>query len=230
VTIAALVGVAAWMIYNPSVFSPRYILATLLLLILLPARAAEYASLNDKKPRLLTAGVMISTLVVLMAVGLYFLGTVFYPMRTFLYFTGKMSECGRDGEYCLAMDAINRRAAPGERVYLATYQHYWLRGDLLQCVSGQQESIPGDLSGDKLWLYLYQKGFTYLFIDKGTQSYILNQLDLQTLPTWLQLKPVYDNQGTLLVYHMEFSEPPSTLVPITCQRSPSSTIWEVVSP
>lgn len=229
-TFAALVGVLVWMISNPTVLSPRYILATLLLLILLPVRAAEYVSLTDHKSRLLGAGVMISTLVVLIAVGLYFLNLVYFPKRTLQVFEGKMDECSRDGEYCQAMNAINRRAAPGKRVYLASYQHYWLRGDLLQCISGSQDSFPAGVTGDNLWLELYQKGFTYLFIDKYTHSDILKRLDLQTLPAWLKLVPIFDNQGALLVYQMNFFSPPSSTKPIFCQRRPSSTIWEVVSP
>ncbi len=235
VTIAALVGVAVWMVYNPSVLAPRYILATLLLLILLPARAAEYVSLNDQKPRLLTIGVMVTTFIALIAVGLYFLNQVFFPNRTIPVLNGEMNECKRDGEYCNAMDAINRKAAPGARVYLATYEHYWLRGDLLQCVSSTQESIPADVSGDRLWLDLYQRGFTYLFIDESTHGAYVKQLDLQNPPAWLQLIPLYEKplingQGPVLVYQMKFLTAPSPTKPMTCQRRPSSTIWEVVSP
>jgi hypothetical protein len=166
----------------------------------------------------------------LTAVGLYFFGTVFYPMRTLLYFKGEMSECGRDGENCQAMGIIDRKAAPGERVYLASFQRYWLRGDLLQCVSSSQDRIPAEVTGDQFWLELYQKGFTYLFIDETTHSDILKRFDLQSLPAWLKLNSVYDEQGSLLVYQMKFLAPPATIRPMTCQRSPSSTIWEVVSP
>jgi hypothetical protein len=229
-TIAALVGVLAWMISNPSVLAPRYLLSTLLLLILLPARAAEYMSLNDRTPRLLTAGITICTLVVLVAVGLYFLSSVFYPNRTLLVLEGKMDECSRDGESCRAMATINQRAAPGERVYLAAYPRYWLRGDLLQCVSSYQDSISNDFSGDKSWLYLYQKGFTYLFIDETTHGDTLKQLDVQNPPAWLKLNVLYDDPGKLLVYQIKFFTPPSAIKPITCQRRPSSTIWEVISP
>jgi hypothetical protein len=217
------------MISNPSVLAPRYLLATVLLLILLPVRAAEYMSLNDQTPRLLTAGVTICTLVVLIAVGLYFLNSVFYPNRTLLVLDGKMNECSRDGESCQAMATINQKAAPGERVYFATYQHYWLRGDLLQCVSGHQENIPSNFSGDKSWLYLYQRGFTYLFIDEATHGDTLKQLDVQNPPAWLKLNVLYDDQGKLLVSQIKLLTPPSTSAPRTPQRKPASTLWEVIS-
>ena len=230
-TFAALFGVLAWTIYNPSVFTPRYILATLLLLILLPARAAEYVSLTDQKLRLLRAGVMISAFIVLIAVGLYFLNLVYFPKKTVQVLEGKMSECSRDGEYCYAMEAINQKAPPGARVYLASYQHYWLRDDLLQCSSNNLDMIgSANVTGDRLWLELYQRGFTYLLIDETTHSiFFLERVDVQRPPTWLILIPIYDVQGKLLVYHMEFSNAPSTIAPMTCQRRPSSTIWEVVS-
>jgi hypothetical protein len=93
ITLIALVAVGVWMLYSPSVLSPRYILASLLLLALLPARAAEYISLNDQRPRLLSVGVMTATLVTLLAVQLYFLNLVFFPNDTVQYLMGKWSEC-----------------------------------------------------------------------------------------------------------------------------------------
>ena len=52
-TLAALVGVLAWITIRPSMLLPRYMLATLLLFVLLPARAAEFLTLHDSYPRYL---------------------------------------------------------------------------------------------------------------------------------------------------------------------------------
>jgi len=232
ITLVAVVAVSIWMLYSPSVFSPRYILASLLLLTLLPARAAEYVCLKDQRPRLLNVGVMTATIVTLLAAQLYFLDLVFFPNDTVQYLMGKLSECDRDAPYsayCQPMEVINRKAIPGERAYFATYQHYWLRGDLLQCLSNGKDYFPADASSDEFWLELYKKGFTFLLIDRSTHGSALEQLDIANAPNWVKLKPIYDMRA-LLAYHMEFINPPTNVVPMICQRQPSSTIWEVVSP
>jgi len=230
ITFVALAGLAIWVVYSPSVFAPRYILATLLLLALLPARAAEYISLADFRPRVLTFGVIVFTSVTLVAFGLSFLGVVFSPDSTTPSLVGTIDECDRDGIYCSAMQAINKAAQPGERVFLASYQHYWFRGDLLQCLSSTHE--VGDFmraSGDDLWLDLYKKGFSYLFIDKATHTAFLEQLNVENHPDWVNLTTVFD-QSIVLIYRMDFADPPTDVAPMICQRRPSSTIWEVVSP
>jgi hypothetical protein len=226
VTLIALAGIVAWILYRPSVFSPRYILAVLLLLILLPARSAEYASLREKKPRLLAAGILFSTIVTLVATGLYFFSYVFLPGNSVEYLMGAADECGRDGDTCKAINKINRTAEAGSRVYLASYQRYWFRGDLLQCLSGKQDEILDDSANEQLWLNLHENGFDFLFIDTSTHMYMLEWLDLEHVPAWVELKQIY-KKAPFLVYELKFNDPPTTVQPATCQRLSSSTIWEV---
>jgi hypothetical protein len=228
ITLTTLIGVLIWIIYNPSVFSPRYILAVLLLLILLSARSAEYVSLNDQKPRFLAAGVLAFTIVTLLIAGLYFINQVFFPNNTIQYLIGTMDECERDGELCRAINKINRKAEPGSRIYLASFQRYWLRGDLLQCISSSNQ-ISGDLSGEKLWLEFYEKGFSFLLIDTSTHVFMLEQLDLEHIPEWVDLIPLHSTD-LLHVYQIKFNYAPSTVQPATCQRLASSRVWEVVPP
>lgn len=222
ITLVTLVGLAVWIVYRPSVLSPRYILATLLLLALLPARAAEYVSLADFRPRVLTFSVTVFTSVTLIAFGLSFLGVVFFPDSTKSSLVGTLSECDRDGIYCSAMNKINKVAQPGARVFLASYQHYWFRGDLLQCLSM-------NASGDDLWLEFYKNGVSFLFIDKVTHAAFLKRLDMEHRPNWVNLTPVF-YQSHVLIYRIDFVDPPTDIAPMTCERRPSSTIWEVVPP
>lgn len=228
ITLTALVGVLIWTVYSPSVLSPRYILATLLLLILLPARSAEFVSLNDHRPRLLAWGVMISTALSLIMVGLYFLDLVFFPGYTIETLRYSIDECKRDGPNCVAAESINRKAEAGSRVYLASYLHYWFRGDLLQCMSNAEDAIP-EASRDKFWLALYEKGFSFLFIDTSTHGAILKRLDLQHLPRWVELTPLYE-QDPLYTYRIQFKAPPSNVTPLACWRTPSSPAWEITFP
>ena len=225
ITLVALAGVGVWMVYRPSVIAPRYILATLLLLALLPARAAEYISLADSRPRLLAFGVNIFTSITLIAFGLYFLNIVFFPNSIIPSLMGKIDECDRDGIYCSAIGKINKTAQPGERVFLASYQRYWLRGDLLQCLGG----IPAGVIGDQFWLELYKEGLSFVFIDKTTHAASLEILDIEHHPDWVVLTQLFD-KSELLIYHLDFINPPTAVVPMRCENRPSSTIWEVVSP
>jgi hypothetical protein len=228
-TLTALLGIVTWSVYDPSVFSPRYILAALLLLILLPARAAEYISLNDQRPRLLAAAIPVLTATVMVSTGLYFIDQVFFPSHTVQYLTGALDECERDGAYCTAMEKINQRAGAGSRVYLASFQHYWFRGDLLQCISRTEEAVSTGLSGEGLWLKLYERGFDYLLIDASAHALVLQGLDPGHLPKWVALKLIYD-KPPLTVYQMTFTPPPSMIEPVVCQRHGLSTIWDVARP
>ena len=225
VTLAALAGLAVWIVDRPSVLAPRYILATLLLLTLLSARAAEYISLADMRPRVLALSVSILTSITLIAFGLYFLSNIFFPASVIPSFVGKIDECNRDGLYCSAMDKINKVAQPGERILLASYQRYWLRGDLLQCLGG----FPRDAIGDQFWLELYKEGLSYLFFDKTTHTALLENFDFAHIPDWVKLTRIFDKTN-LLIYHVEFADPPTDVIPKSCEKQPSSTIWEVVSP
>jgi hypothetical protein len=232
ITIAAMVAVGAWILYSPSILSPRYIMSSLLLLALLPARAAEYVSIHDQRPRLLSLGVLVGSVFVFLSVQFYYLDLVFFPSGSVEYALGHVDECERDSRYtlhCRPMEMLNKVAEPGTRIYWASFQHYWLRGDLLQCISHQGEMLSANTPSEQLWLQLYENGFTYLFFDKSSHEAELTRLDVNNLPGWVQLKPIY-NQDYLLVYHIKFENPPSDVSPSVCVRQPSSTIWEVVSP
>jgi len=224
ITLSALVGIVTWAFYNPSVFAPRYILAALLLLILLPARSAEYMSLNEQKPRLLAMWILVSAIIVLASSGTYFLDKVFFPRTTVQYLTGATDECERDGEPCGAIKKINLKAEPGSRVFLASFQRYWFRGDLLQCLLSDQDRISGDQS--ITWLMLYERGFNILLIDTSTHAYILESLNLENPPNWVQLK-LLDEIPPYSIYQLSFEKPPSTAQRVACQRLPSSSVWEL---
>jgi hypothetical protein len=225
VTIAASLGLLVWIITQPSVLAPRYVLAPLLLLFLLPARAAEYVSKNDTPPRWLTIGIMISLTATLLGVGLYSLNLIFFPKNTFQYLVGTMNECDRDGEYCRAMTVVNQDANPGDRVYLAAYYRYWLRPDLLQCVNGKSDYAKAvGTSQEKRWLSLYQEGFRYLVADRSTFGGLLDDLTLENPPVWLKLDVLY-KEWPLTVYRLAFHNPPVSQITACRQVDPPA--WDV---
>jgi hypothetical protein len=233
ITLASLLGLISWMIIRPSLLSPRYILATLLMFIPLAARSAEYVSRTDSERRFLHASVMACIFVTLVTVGLYFLNVVFFPLNTKHYLTGSMSQCERDGAYCRAMTALNNEAEPGTRVFLASWYRYWLRPDLLQCLSGATDysSVKGQTSEDTMsseahWLAIYERGFRYLLADKSSFSVLIDNLDIAHPPPWLEIVPLFE-EGHLAVYRLEFNDPP--VGPLVECRQINAPAWDLIA-
>ena len=236
VTLAALAGLVTWIVFQPSVLSPRYILAVLLLFILLPARAAEFVSRNDSKPRWLTAGIMGVMDIIQVVVGVYFLINVFFIFNTYHYLKGSLSECERNNSissnasnFCYAMSAINNAAEPGDRVFQMSYPRYWLRPDLIQCLSNNEESnLSAVRTPEEGWAYLYQHGFRFLLVDRITYGTVINALNLPDPPGWLELELLYTNENeTINAYQINWIDPP-TQISETCQQV-DPPAWDIVS-
>lgn len=223
---AALAGVVVWNIYRPSVFAPRYILATLLLFILLSARAAEHACQEDTKPRWLTIAVMGSTLITIWAVWLYFLGSVFQPATSYEYLAGQLPGCGRDGLFCRAMYTINEQAEPGDRVFTAATPRYWFRGDLIQCLENTKDTgaIFGAPLEDRMQA-LYQRGFRYLLADRTIYADMLSSMNVDNPPNWLHLTLIFE-ESNVSVYRLDAENPP-VRPQVVCRQINGTQIWEL---
>jgi hypothetical protein len=188
-TVAILVGIGFWVAFRPSVVAPRYILALLLALIPLAAYSAEYVERTELRPRLLTAGiVMVLSFMVFSSLNL----DRKVPMKTVKYLSGRLSDCDIAGLGCSELTAIDRDAQTGERVYLGSYFRYWLRPDLLQCVSTTDEQLTlTDLkTKEARWEYLVDRGFHYLVIDKATHLQTANALEIERPPAWVDVVPI----------------------------------------
>lgn len=231
ITLAALLGMTSWIIINPSNLAPRYYLAPLLLFILLPARAAEHVSYTDQRPRWLAFLVLCATYTTFFTTSLYFLTETFFPGRTYRYLSGEMSECARDSSfYCKGMFVLNKAARNGERVFLASYHRYWLRPDLLQCLSSNAEYAEFlGTSPDQKWVFMYERGFHYLFLDKTTFGTMMESLDIENPPNWVRPKLLYSSgDNSIAVYHLRYVAPPANRVFECSQIVPPA--WNVIRP
>lgn len=227
ITLAALTGLGCWVILNPSLLSPRYILSTLLVFIPLAARGAEYVSVLDTGPRWLGGSVLGCIFVTQVVVGTYFSGQVFFLSGTKRYLTGRMSQCDRDGEYCRSLTALNEQAEPGDRVLLAAYYRYWLRPDLLQCVSTEDELKDlRERSPEAFWLGAREGGFRYLAVDRTTHGSLMENLKIENLPIWVSVALTYE-KGNLLIYLLAFNDPPVRPVAECRQARPPA--WDLVA-
>lgn len=192
-TVATLIGLGFWVALRPSIVAPRYILALLLALIPLAAYSAEYVERTELRPRLLTAGIlMVLSFMIFSSLNL----DRKVPMKTVRYLRGRLSDCDIAGLGCSEFTAIDREAQAGERVYMGIYFRYWLRPDLLQCVSttDEQTTLTDLKTKEARWEYLVARGFHYLVIDKATHTPTAIALEIERPPAWLDVVQVMKDE------------------------------------
>jgi hypothetical protein len=166
-TISTSVGLLCWLLLMPSIFMPRYILATLLLFSVPAAAAAMNVS---RRSRILRGVVVVAIAFVILITPLHVSTRqrVFDPVLTLRYLKDPREEILFAGDsYFLAHTAINERAATGDRVLLLTYYRLWLRSDLLVAVSDQNElgKATMDPNPDKFWEYFNRTKFRFILLD-----------------------------------------------------------------
>jgi hypothetical protein len=228
VSMAGATGLAAWLLLRPSVLAPRYFLATLLLLVPLAARAAEHASLGDPARRRLGPVVTTAALVVLTTTMLNGLGAWFFPTASARVFAGTARPCERFGPYCRVLVELSKEAGPGDRVLLLSYHRYWLRPDLLQCVSRslEEQSLRSSQSSpEERWREVVQRGFRYLVADPTTHQATLDALEPENAPPWLALTPVF-RRGRLEAWRLDL-RPGAPTAFVSCRQT-APPAWDIV--
>jgi hypothetical protein len=219
--VCALVGIVLWLIFGTSVLGIRYMFAPLLILYLLPLLGAERATTIGTRPLSLNACVLICTIVLAVTRAQYFTGDV----KAFVaYAAGHVLDCtdDQDGRSCVLLH-LNDDAAQGSRIYAHSSPRFWLRPDLLQCLSTSDEEHAVHVLPDagQRWRYLYDHGFRYLLIDHLYYNTTFpaendNPFDLGRLPPGLKLVTLYDKPGLVTAYRLEW-ETPSPPPSLACQ-------------
>jgi hypothetical protein len=164
---STLFGVLLWIAILPSIFMPRYILASLLMCGIPVAAAAEMMTRRG--------GVL--SWIIPMAVLMTLFGTpryanhrfrVFEIKQTFRYPTGVNEDCLISSPYnadCEIQTAINESASSGDRVFLFAYNRFWLRADLLETANTQKEYSQLTLSTEDFWTQFQPKDFRFVLYD-----------------------------------------------------------------
>ncbi len=180
-TLAALVGVAAWLILRPSVLAPRYILPQLLCLVPLLAGAADAWLRSGTKPFALTL-VIVGLTGHIALIGAQ-AGNDW--LRTQLYATGQ----NPDG-LLLAGVNLGEEAAPHGRFLVASYYKSFMTPEVLLCTLGADEKrrlaeTPPTTSAE-MWERLYRNGVTDVLLYRPTHPLILGQKPkTHEAPSWL---------------------------------------------
>jgi hypothetical protein len=153
----------------PSIFMPRYILTTLLLLGIPAAAGAAHVSRGRTAlARMVVTAAAIVTILTPSQVNSRL--PIFHLIRTINYFRdGQEAPLFVTDPYASTTEAVNSVAKQGDRVLLLIYPRLWLRGDLLAATSSTAEVSEATNQLNKgspaFWTYLQQKNFSFLIVD-----------------------------------------------------------------
>ncbi len=184
----ALIGLAIWMIMRPSVLSPRYILATLLLFGVVMASGFENL-LNQQKYYILKfIGISMMLVILLVSIaGQWRLSKLFVR----LIFGRIDIRSLNTGAYFPALDFINKSYSPSDQIFIAGAYRYFLRPEILVNIKP-----PDGLT--VTWEYLYNKGYNKIVIQKDSSLFVLKDLENNPPPDWLETKMIYDDFRTTI--------------------------------
>jgi hypothetical protein len=209
----AFAGVAAWAILRTSTFAPRYILCSLALLYIFPAAIAARASYSGGA--VLQVAIVAVTGYALLA---SFIGLIPYAKQAVSYARGGETDNYAGDEAFVVGRLLNTVTPPGIRVALMNHYRFPMRADLLECVIGASDAVPG--AADSLQNY-YVKGARYFVADAATHKPMIDKL-MANVPSWLNLKQIY-NGKRLSVYELN-AGPGAPAVEFQCKRD--GRLWQ----
>lgn len=218
VMVIALVGIVLWICARPSVISPRYILATLLLFIPLAASCVERLFSEEAEHFTLLRLVVFLSMLIVVCTMIPYHGI---SKTTFKQFAAYLISRQPDYSPSKSFEVVNRLAQPGERVFFAAYYGYFLSPEVLQCINrpndlsfellssgtiveyqvGSPETAWSDFRKAALksdvrlnWVNLYDRGFNYLFLDKSTHGWMAGTIQKDTALPWLSVTNVFEDE------------------------------------
>ena len=200
--VTTLIGLLFWMALLPSIFMPRYILATLLCFGIIVALPAEAVS---RQSRLWRGVIPLMFILVMLIVGY---SAVLAPAQVFtnplalrhypLSDDEEWRVAGQMAGHCRAHKAVNARAAHGERVFVMYYR-YWLRGDLLERASSYTEIDAKNPAS--YWSRIVAGKFRFLIYDPDLAGY-MKPRELAAPPAGIALEK-FAEYGAIAVYEIK---------------------------
>lgn len=203
-TLSALVGIIVWLLINPSILAPRFLLATLFMFVPVLAKGAE-AVMGSNGTRLLAVGAY-AALIAALSFSLVTVGV--YSSQAVKYATGVLGPCEFERANCRAMSALSQDAALGDRIFLAEAHTIWLRSDLMQCISERAElgaTLDAPTTKDR-WAYLVDRGFRYIAINPTSYAEFIDALDFNQAPEWIEISELFE-EGSYKVYRISSTDP-----------------------
>lgn len=166
-TLAGLVGVVLWMVSAPSVLAPRYILVSLLMLLPFCAKSAESAEAIESSPRLIGVSLALGALLLL--------GASAYKTQVWLPAAKSMAAGEPEAMRAAApwdelWPTLNQSADNNARIFMAMYERFFLRIDLLKALSTYDEFKEAQSIDEpaRFINYLEERNFDYIAVDSMT--------------------------------------------------------------
>lgn len=170
--LSGLLGLLAWVILRPSVIAPRYILASLLLLVPFVVIKVEHLLAERKGPAWLDFGVALSVLAAIAASSWQLLPVASAAVASL---RGADRACLMASAECQPLMEVSALAQPGDRMLVATYYAYWLDASHLQCRDGAGE-LAEAIAAPDLALWMQERGFRYAVIDTAVFPQLADSL------------------------------------------------------
>lgn len=160
-----------WIFLEPSILAPRYILATLLLLIPSIVKSMEVV-LNFNKYLLKTV-IMFIIVFSLLVIGFDQYNSPYTFMGCINYITKSVR--GKqiiNSDYYNSCLFINKKVTNNERVYFAGYYSFFLRSDILYNINNREDDkyISSAVSFDKKIENMLKCNFSYILIQKQSHG------------------------------------------------------------
>lgn len=185
-------------IVTPFIFAPRYLLVPLILIMLIPAKTAEYFIIDSSKNPVIAKLILLFTILLLLAT----LVNSTYDV----YSTLKQGECNTVGPICHASQVINNLTDNDDRIYFLGYYSYWLNDNLLTNLSTtkEREYVQKTLqSPDDRVEYLHNKKFQYIFSD-GSFANVSQNYSTENNSQNLKMSRIFE-EGTVIVFKINDS-------------------------
>jgi hypothetical protein len=170
----AAAGLLVWVVLYPSMVMPRYIQATLLLLAIPGAAAAEIATRRSTILAWFVPVGIVATIYVTPRQTEAIVPT-FSPLRaTMRTIAGPPYTCQGASPFvndCLAQIAINHEARPGDLVLGLSYLRFWLDPKLMQSMSTSREVAyfrrcpRGPCTAEQFWARIRETPFRFMLND-----------------------------------------------------------------
>jgi hypothetical protein len=177
VTLCALFGLACWFLVKPSIFTPRYFLPNLVLLMPLPAIGVERYTRWPGRSRIVI--VLIATLAVAVVVtsvskppaGVWSAK----PSNFYYYMANGQPKCGLSiSDYCQIFGKLNSEIPPHKRLFVLGFYTYWLSTELLGSLNTDAEHEF--IKSPNVWQRLADHGFAAVAVQTATHGRYLAKL------------------------------------------------------
>jgi hypothetical protein len=170
--ITAISGIVAWAVIRPSWFAPRYMLAPLLLLVPLGGSCLDGANLKPlaRGAAALVLAFLVAGFVVFSSeVGLYRSAK---RTASALYHARELESPNQDG-----ISFLNKNVPEGDRVFVDGWYTYYMRPDILACMSEERQWMMQLVTYPDLLRYLRQRDFKFIYVEKASASKLFENLD-----------------------------------------------------